>query len=268
MRLETIEFFHEVAWRQERPLSDLLNAQFTYASPRLARHYQLKPESLISKSNSANQSSQSPGISKFDLSKTPSRGGLLTQGSVLSIGGDEASMVTRGLFVLQDLLRGSIKDPPPCVNTTPIATKAGLTQRKIAEDRIADANCGGCHVKFEPFAFGLERFDGLGVYSEQDEYGNPLQEDGEILLPGNRTPQPYASSGELMTLLANSEQVKENLTWKVAQFALGRPLGAEDAPLINQIHKTAQQNGGTYRSLITAIVMSDLVQMTPTETGQ
>jgi len=60
--------------------------------------------------------------------------------------------------------------------------------------------------------------------------------------------------------------VQESITWKVAQFALGRPLVAADARLIDQIHKAAQKGGGTYSSLITAIVLSDLVQMTRTET--
>ena len=36
----------------------------------------------------------------------------------------------------------------------------------------------------------------------------------------------------------------------------------------NKIHATAQENGGTYAGLITAIVMSDLVQMTRTERSE
>jgi hypothetical protein len=69
-----------------------------------------------------------------------------------------------------------------------------------------------------------------------------------------------------MDLLAQSERVRETLTWKVAQFALGRPLVADDVPILDKIHESAQKNGGTYASVITAIVMSDLVQKTRTET--
>ena len=68
-----------------------------------------------------------------------------------------------------------------------------------------------------------------------------------------------------MDLLANSDRVRETLTWKVTQFALGRPLGAADAPIVAQIHAECQQHGGTYSSLITAIVTSDLVQQIRTE---
>ena len=69
-----------------------------------------------------------------------------------------------------------------------------------------------------------------------------------------------------MNLLAKSDRVKESLTWKLTQFALGRPLGFPDAADIDKIHQNAQKNGGTYQSLITEIVKSDLVRMTPTET--
>ena len=41
MRNETIAFFREIAWEQERPLWELMNAPVTYATPRLAYHYGL-----------------------------------------------------------------------------------------------------------------------------------------------------------------------------------------------------------------------------------
>ena len=251
MREETLAFFKDVAWTQDRPLSDLLNAQVTFATPRLAEYYGLKPAGKE--------------LSRYDLATVPGRGGLLTHASVLTVGGDDASMVSRGLFVLHDLLRGTVNAPPPCVNTTPPPTKAGLTQRGIAESRIADQNCGVCHARFEPLAFGLEKFDGIGGYHEQDEHGNNLRDDGEVLFPGEAKPVKYKSSAELMNLLSASERVRESLTWKVTQFAMGRPLVAADAPSVAAIHKSAQQAGGTYPSLITAIVLSDLVQKTRTE---
>ncbi len=251
MREETLAFFKEVVWKRKRPLSELLNAQVTFATPRLASHYGLKP--------------QGTGLSRYDLASVRGRGGLLTQGSVLTVGGDEASMVSRGLFVLHDLLRGLVKDPPPCVDTTPVPTKSGLTQRGIAEARLANINCGGCHAKFEPLAFGLEKFDGLGAFHEKDKHGNKLRDDGEILFPGAAKPVSYKSSAELMNLLAKSERVRETMTWKVTQFAMGRPLVAADARIVAGIHESAQKAGGTYTGLITAIVMSDLVQMTRTE---
>ena len=253
MRAESIAFFKEIVWKQDRPLSDLFNAQFTYLTSQLAQHYGLTP---LQNGN---------GTLRYDLTKIPSRGGLLTHGSVLTRGGDNASMVTRGLFVMHDLLRGVVKDPPPCVDTTPVPSLPGLSQRGIAEKRIANANCGGCHSKFEPLAFGLERFDGLGSYFEKDNHGNRMREDGQILFPGEAKPIAYRTSKELMNHLAGSNRVRQSITWKLLQFALGRSLGPRDARSMQITHQAGWKSGGTYANLINAIAVSELFQIQPTE---
>jgi hypothetical protein len=183
---------------------------------------------------------------------------------VLTIGGDDASMVTRGLFVMRDLLRGVIGAPPPGVDTTPVPAKPGMTLRDVAEQRIANAACGACHRKFEPLAFGLEQFDGLGGFHRKDEFGNELRSDGQLIVPGAAKPLGYRTPADFMDLLAASDRVRETITWKLTQFALGRPLGSADAIELQRIHEAASENGGTYASLITAIVMSDLVQKSRT----
>jgi hypothetical protein len=246
MRAETLSFFKEVVWTRKRPLTELLNAQVTFLTPRLAKHYGMFPKGR--------------NFARYDLTNVPGRGGLLTQGSVLTLGGDQASMVTRGLFVLHELLRGVVRDPPPGVDTNPVPTKPGLTQRGISASRLAKASCSGCHAKFEPLAFGLEKFDGLGAYSQADKHGNRLREDGKVLIPGQSSPVAYKTSSELMNLLASSPRVHETFTWKVVQFAMGRPLGAEDARSVAEIHMVSQKAGGTYQSLVTAIILSDLVR--------
>ncbi|MFG0333046.1 MAG: DUF1592 domain-containing protein, partial [Maioricimonas sp. JB049] len=262
MREETLAYFDDLVWKQKQPLTALFNAQFTYATPRLAQYYGLPSEEGTA---TGAQTADGRHLLRYDLTQVPERGGLLTQASLLTIGGDDASMVTRGLFVLTDLLRGRVSDPPPCVDTTPVPTKAGLTQRAIAEGRIADAQCGVCHVKIEPFAFGLEKFDGIGRWREKDEHGNRLRDDGEIVIPGGDERIAYRTSAELMDVLAASDRVRECMTWKLTQFALGRPPGVAEAAIVREVHEAAWQNGGTYPDLIRAIVLSDLIQKTRTE---
>ena len=244
--------FLKSQFRANHSVLDLLTAGYTFLNDRLAKHYGLSAKG-------------GAGLARYDLKSVPERGGLLTHGSVLTLGGDEASMVTRGLFVMHDLLRSGVNDPPPCVDTTPVPSKPGLTQRAIAEKRIANKACGGCHGKFEPLAFGLEKFDGLGAFHKTDEHGNPLRDDGEVLFPGTAKPVPYKTSAQLMDLLARSDRVRQCLTWKVTQFAVGRPLGQPDALVLDKIYQEAQKGGGTYASLIRAIIQSDLVQKTQTE---
>jgi hypothetical protein len=242
MRRETLAFATHLLWDQKRPLGDLLNARFSFLTPALAKHYGLEPEAKP--------------FTKYDLTLTP-RGGLLTQGSLLTIGGDEASMVTRGLFVLHDLLRGSVKDPPPGTDTTPIPSAPGVSQRTIATKRITDKSCGGCHSKFEPLAFGLEQYDGLARYATRDHFKNKLREDGEILIPGTAAPVKYQTSRELMDLLAKSPRVRQNIIWKVAQFSLGRPIATADRPHLDNLIK-ATQNNQTYQNVILHLATSPL----------
>lgn len=245
MQLETLKFFRSVTWDEKRPLTDLLNAQYTYCTPQLARHYGLK--------------SQGDGWQRYDLSKVDHRGGLLTHGSVLSIGGDEASMVTRGLFVLKELLRGTVNDPPPCVDTSPVAAAQGISARTISEQRIQNQACGGCHQRFEPLAFGLEKFDGLGSFMQRDHHGNALREDGDILIPGTAKPLLFTTSAQLMDTLARHPRVHHTLVWKLCQFAKGRPLTSEDAPIVMEIASQAAENGGTYQAVIEAMALSPLI---------
>lgn len=251
MREETLAFFEEVVWERELPLADLLDAQLTFATPELAEHYGLRKK---------DRAKGEGEWAFYDLGSDPNRGGLLTQGSVLTMGGDDASMVTRGLFALHDLLRGTVKDPPPGLDTTPVPSSPGQSQRAIAEDRIADNSCGGCHSKFEPLAFGLERFDGLGSFKKRDVFGNRLRQEGEILFPGQTEAIQYKTSEEMMEVLADSDRVAETLVWKLTQFAVGRPLGAREAALVQAISEEAKARGGTYAAAIGAIATSDLMR--------
>lgn len=114
-------------------------------------------------------------------------------------------MVARGLFVLRGFLWGDVEDPPPCVDTTPVPTKLGMSQHAVAEARLANPSCRACHSSFEPFAFGLEKLDGVGACHEKDEHGNQLREDGQILFPDAEQPVSFGTSAELINLLAGSD---------------------------------------------------------------
>ena len=246
MRRETLETFRDWVWERDGPLAGLLNVPYTYASPRLTRHYNLTPKKSA--------------WAKYDLSKDKTRGGILTHGSVLTVGGDNASMVTRGLFVLRDLLFSEVGDPPPGLDLTPVPTRAGLTHRDVAIERIENESCGGCHRRFEPLAFALERYDGLGSYRETDEYGNQLRWDGEILFPGDAQPRAYESASEMMDLLAGSDRVAECLSRKVMQYTLGRPLDATDAAGVRAVFKAAGGRKATYPSIVTELLLSETLR--------
>jgi len=143
-----------------------------------------------------------------------------------------------------------------------VPLKAGLSQRVVSEQRLSNVACAGCHRRFETIAFGLEKFDGLGRFQQVDEHGNRLREDGTMLIPGDARPQSFKTSAELMDLLAGNDRVRQTITWKLAQFAVGRPLDAADAGTVRSIHQAAWKAGGRWTDLVTALVSSDLVMMT------
>lgn len=243
MRTETTAYFEHLVWEEGRPLNELWNAQVTFVSGRLAAYYGLE--------------AAGPEVTEYDLSGVSERGGFLTQGSLLTIGGPSASMVARGKFFLENVLCGAVNDPPPGVDTTPPEPMPGYTQRDQSEERRMNATCGGCHAQMDPLAYGLERFNGAGGFALADEFGNDLREDGEVLFPGAREPVPFASVGELMDVLAGSDRVRDCATLKATQFALGRGLAASDGCSLVAVREAFTASEGTYQDLMVAIALSD-----------
>lgn len=246
MEAETRAFFEHVVWEQERPMLDLFGAQVTFVTPELASYYGLPADGEV----------RGDGLIEVDTSGIPQRGGLLTQGSALTVGGDGASMVSRGLFLLESILCGHLGDPPPGVDTTPPDPMPGASQRVYSEARVADPLCGGCHVQMEPLVWGLERFDGTGVYRLEDHYGNELREDGRVLVPGDETETPYETVEELMDILATNDRVRDCMTLKATQFALGRPILETDGCSLSETRERLRSTDATFQDLLVSIGLS------------
>ena len=68
-----------------------------------------------------------------------------------------------------------------------------------------------------------------------------------------------------MDHLADSNRVRQSITWKLTQFSLGRTLGPREARSMQTIHQAGWKSGGTYENLITAIAVSELFLIQPTE---
>jgi hypothetical protein len=242
MQAETLDTFEHLVWEERRPLLDVFNAQVAVMSPELAAHYGVADAPVTD------------GV--YDLSSVESRGGLLTQGALLAIGGDESSMVSRGLFLLGTFLCGSLEEPPPGVDTTPPVVEPGLSQRFYAEERVDNPACGGCHRQMEPISYGLERFDATGRYQLEDHFGNALGEDGWVVFPGEDQAQHYESTAELLDLLAASERVAECMTLTATQYALGRPILGRDGCTMAEVRERFLASDRTYQDLLVAIALS------------
>ena len=110
MKAETAMFFEHVL-RENRPVSDFLNAKYTFLNERLAKHYGIEGVT-------------GPDFRRVDLT-TDRRGGVLSQASVLTVSSypTRTSPVIRGKYVLQNhSWHASAAAPRGC----PIAREAAV----------------------------------------------------------------------------------------------------------------------------------------------
>jgi Protein of unknown function (DUF1592)/Protein of unknown function (DUF1588)/Protein of unknown function (DUF1585)/Protein of unknown function (DUF1587)/Protein of unknown function (DUF1595) len=245
-REETELFFRNIL-REDRSVTELLDANYTYLNQRLADHYGI-PNIY---------GSQFRQVTLTD----PNRGGLLGQGSILTVTSypNRTSVVQRGKWILDNLL-GSPPPPPPAVIPELVAhAKDGrpLTMREQMEQHRANAICASCHARMDPIGFALENFDGVGKWRDRDS-GNAIDASGK--LPSGVQFQGPAGLKKL--LLANyRDQFEHTATEKLLTYALGRGLEYYDEPAARSIMRQAARDNYRMSSLIIAIVKSTPFQM-------
>jgi hypothetical protein len=242
LRLETEAVFEELVWEEGRPLNELFDAEYTFATEALAAAYGLE--------------SAGPGLQRYDLADVPQRHGLLTQGAVLSWEDGTASMVQRGLFVLREVVCAGVAPPPAGVNDTPPDPEPGKSKRYYAEQRMATNPCGGCHTQIDPIGFAFEQYDGAGVWMQTDAFGNELRSDGELYTQFHDH-LAFADAAELGQILASDARVADCLLLKVAQFSLGRRLAVSDGCTLAAVRDAVEDDGLGYQGLLEALVEQD-----------
>lgn len=241
------ELFFNAILRENRPVTDLLSADFTYLNQRLAEHYGVP-------------NVYGTQFRRVQL-KDPNRGGLLGQGSILTVTSypNRTSVVQRGKWVLENLLGTPPPPPPPDVPSLEAHSKDGksLTMRQQMEAHRANPICASCHSRMDPIGFSLENYDGVGAYRSKDS-GNPIDASGKM--PDGKT---FTGPAGLKSLLLNDhrEEFVDTFTEKLLTYALGRGVEASDQPAIREIIRQASQQKLSIPDIINAIVQSPQFQM-------
>src|SRR6202008_2070700 len=111
-----------------------------------------------------------PEFRKVSIAGTPRRG-ILGQASMLTISsyGNRTSVVLRGKWILENLLNAPPPPPPadvPDLDQAKVGEDATLRQRM--EVHRENAVCAGCHSRMDPLGFGLENFDAVGSWRDQE----------------------------------------------------------------------------------------------------
>src|SRR5262245_5326098 len=243
---ETALFF-ESQVRDDRPIPELLRANYTFLNDQLARHY---------------------GITDIYGShfrrvalKDENRFGLLGQASVLTTTSyaDRTSVVLRGKWVLENLLGAPPPPPPPNVpplkENTPGQKPTALRERM--EQHRASPVCSSCHARMDPLGFALEHFDAIGQYRANDR---GAEINSNITLDGKAIASPKEFR-EALLAAGHGREFVSTVVEKLLTYALGRGVTERDAPAVRELVRDLEKNNYKWSVLVQQIVHSPPFQM-------
>jgi hypothetical protein len=240
------ELLFESVVREDRPVMDLLDADYTFVNERLAKHY---------------------GIANVygpDFRRVPvpsdARRGLLGQGSMLLItsNANRTSPVQRGKWILENLLGSPPPLPPP--NVPPLKESAEEARptsvRERMEQHRANPTCAACHKIMDPIGLALENFDGVGQWRNVDS-GLKIDASGQ-LVDGTRVDGPASLR---QALLARPEAFVGTMTDKLLMYGVGRETKYYDMPVVRAVMRDAESDRYRFSDLVLGIVKSAPFQM-------
>jgi len=243
MKGETEHFFNYIV-ANNRPITDLLDGDYSFVDERLAKLYGI------------------PGVTGDAFQKVQldpkQRFGLITQASILTLTskplgtGLRTSPVVRGKYILENLFNQKIPPPPPDVPPLKVDDNHPLTgtTRQIFEQHRTNPVCAGCHARMEPYGFALENYAGDGSWRSQ-ENGIVIDTSGEI--NGHKFTNPAEFRQVLET---RKDDFRRAVIRKVLSYALGRGIQGTDKAAIDQIVASVKQDGDTFNSVIINVVKS------------
>ena len=239
MKTETTLFFNAIL-TENRPMSDFLNADFTFLNGLLAKHYGI-------------EGVEGPDFRRVELD-TAQRGGILSQASVLTVTSypTRTSPVIRGKYVLNNILGTPPPPPPPNVpalDETSVGQNASL--REQMEAHRADPACATCHTRMDALGFGLENYDAIGKWRTED---GAFPVDASGVLPSGES---FESPKELSKILQQQlPTFARNVTEKMLTYALGRGLEPFDRATVNELMTDLEKDEYRFQTLIHEVVQS------------
>ena len=234
------QLFFQSQVREDRPLQDLLRADYTFLNEQLARHYGV--DDLYG--------------SRFrrHVWDDDRRHGLLGHGSLLTVTSyaNRTSVVLRGLWVLETLLGAPPPPPPPNVPPLPESDRARPTSlRERMEQHRSSPVCASCHTRMDPLGFAMEHFDAVGRWRERDG-GAAI--DATIEWNGAVVDSPRAFRE---ALLASGHEFVHTVAEKLLVYALGRGVDYYDAPVLRRIVRDLEHDDYRWSALVLGVVTSD-----------
>jgi cytochrome c5 len=247
-----MELFVDSIFREDRSVTDLLSANYTFVNERLAAHYGIENV----------RGDQFRRVTLTD----PNRFGLLGKGAILMVTAypNRTSPVLRGSYILENIAGTPPAPPPPNVEAFK-ENKEGekpKTIREIMEAHRANPTCNACHGVMDPLGFSLENFDTIGTFRSMDRYTRTKIDTSGKLADGTQVNGPADLRN---ALLRHPEQFAQTFTEKMMTYALGRGIEYFDMPSIRKIVKDAKRDNFKFSSIVTGIVNAPAFQSSMVE---
>ena len=174
MMMEPLLLF-ETILVEDRPITDLIDSDYSYRSKRLSKWYDSKVEGRLG----------GPVTMAFERVSINDRkeGGVITSAAVMTMtsGPEETKPITRGAWI-SGVIFNDPPEPPPADVPTLENDDSELAKQMTLRERFAshreNPDCAGCHKKLDPLGFALENFDAVGRWRDQYHNGREVDSSG------------------------------------------------------------------------------------------
>ncbi|MEY2597750.1 MAG: hypothetical protein RLZZ142_9, partial [Verrucomicrobiota bacterium] len=226
--------------RQNRPVHEILTADYTFLNERLAKHYGI------------------PSITGPELRQTKvsdhSRGGILAMGALLTKNSypHRTSPVLRGNWLLHTVLGTPTPPPPNDVPKLDESVASAKSLRERLQRHRADRACASCHDKIDPLGFALESFDPIGRLRKTDEAGLPIDDSAQ-----DKEGHAFAGvAGLRQYLQKRTPEFYALFSKKLLGYALGRSVLPTDKLLLEGMKKRLQSEDPSFAGAVLSVVQS------------
>ena len=263
MLAETREFFSYLL-KENLPIHNLIDSDFTFLNRRLAEHYDIK--GVFGET-----------MRRVSLDASSPRGGILGHASIAKVtaNGSVTTPVKRGNFILSHVLGLPPNPPPPDIATIEPDTRGTTTIRQMLLKHQSVDTCARCHRHIDPPGFAMEGFDPVGTYRQHYRIGKNMK---QSLQPGLRLKRVSYNSGPRVNtsgvtvegdvfqnirdyrklLRESTKQIARNTLSQLIIFATGGDIEFSDRDEVERILSATQSDGYPLRSLVHHVVTSPL----------
>jgi hypothetical protein len=250
MARSEVEHFFAAMLRENRPMTDFIDPDFTYTSPLFATDvYGLDSDDLGARKANARK------LRRIGLKRGGRVGGLLGQSAIMmaTANGVDTQPVLRGAWVLENILGTPPPEPPENVPALTPDTRGTTTPRELLAAHTKNAACAVCHKRIDPLGLALENFDPVGRWRNKWPKVDEAIDASVVLADGTKIEDAV---GLKRWVVENIDLFSQCVAEKLMTYATGRvPNHAERKELADIVRANRGSSRG-FQDLVLALIDS------------